>query len=73
MRATRVARPDVADVFQDPGLEMSGFTAQGSITHLPADDYEVTVVQKRGEEFVSCGVPSLLTITDAPDTASTGG
>jgi hypothetical protein len=72
LRATRVARPDVADAFKDPKLEMSGFSAEGTIADVVPDDYEVTILQKRRDGFVSCNVPSVLTV-DPPDLATAGG
>jgi len=66
IRATRVARPDVAAGFKEPRLEMSGYTLQGSIINLPPGDYRVSMLQKRGARFVSCDVTPAITITDAP-------
>ena len=65
IQATRVARPDVAAVFQEPRFEMSGYALQGSIVGLPAGEYRVSILQKRGAGFVSCDVPSAITITNA--------
>ncbi|HET9192386.1 MAG TPA: hypothetical protein VFO21_05885 [Vicinamibacterales bacterium] len=65
IRATRVARPDVAAVFKEPRFEMSGYTLQGSIVPLPPGDYQVSILQKRGAGFVSCDAPGAITITDA--------
>jgi len=65
IRATRVARPDVAAVFKEPRFEMSGYTLQGSIVGLPPGDYRVSIRQQRGTGFVSCDVPSVITVTDA--------
>ena len=65
MRATRVARPDVAAVFEEPRFEMSGYGLEGSIVSLPASDYRVRIVQKRGDGFVSCDVPPAITVTDS--------
>jgi hypothetical protein len=65
MRATRVARPDVAAVFKEPRFEMSGYTLQGSIVRLPPGDYRVNILQKRGTGFVSCDTLGSITVTDA--------
>ena len=65
LRATRVARPDVAAVFKEPRFEMSGYTLQGSIVGLPPGDYRVSILQKRGAGFVSCDTLGAVTITDA--------
>jgi hypothetical protein len=63
MRATRVATPDVAAVFKQPRFEMSGYTLQGSIVGLPPGDYRVSILQKRGNGFVSCDTHGTITIT----------
>jgi hypothetical protein len=65
LRASRVARPDVADAFEEPRFEMSGFTATGGIVDLPPGEYRVRLVQRRGEGFVSCDVPHRLAVTGA--------
>lgn len=62
--AIRVARPDVAAVFEEPRFEMSGYTVQGSIMDLPPGDYRLSILQKRGAGFVSCEVPAAIAITD---------
>jgi hypothetical protein len=65
MRATRVARPDVAAAFKEPRFEMSGYELQGAIVQLPPGDYRVSILQKRGAGFASCDVPAAITIADA--------
>jgi hypothetical protein len=63
MQAMRVSRPDVATAFQEPRFETSGYTLEGSIVGLQPGEYRVSVLQRRGEGFVSCDVPPAITIT----------
>ena len=65
MRADRLARPDVAAAFKEPRFEMSGYRLQGSIVDLPLGKYRASVIQKRGETFVSCDVASAIRVVEA--------
>ncbi|WMJ67731.1 hypothetical protein [Stenotrophomonas sp. 24(2023)] len=64
--ARRVARPDVAAYFQQPGLEYAGFEAYLDVSRL-AGDAQIRLVQADGSQQRLCSTAAVsLHRTDAP-------
>jgi hypothetical protein len=63
IRASRVARPDVAAAFKEPRFEMSGYTLEGSIVGVQPGEYRVSILQRRADGFVSCAIAPQVSIT----------
>jgi hypothetical protein len=60
MKATRVPRPDVAAAYKAPERELAGYELNGSLVDLPAGDYRISILQKRGAGYVTCGFENVV-------------
>lgn len=55
-----VTRDDVQRAYSAPALQTSGFHVEVASGALEPGDYQVTLVQKMGEQYVSCESPNRL-------------
>jgi hypothetical protein len=64
IKATRVARPDVATHFAEPRLEMAGFDAEGTLGELPAGTYRAGIAQPNAANLPAlyCEFPNMIAI-----------